>query len=140
MRSEGYSTWSVCLSVRASSRTTGYEAANEWYQRFVNNEETDINVAIFLKNDCVPEIWREKGQRAVDRARALSGMLTRHVAGECATPHWLYDPQASLWINMLSKVYSQCSIIVQVASSLWMQPCLPIYKTSGESIGAQKSG
>ena len=40
---------SVCLSVRASSRTTGYEAANEWHQRVVNNEKMDINVAIFLK-------------------------------------------------------------------------------------------
>ena len=49
MRSEGYSSRSVCLSVRASSRTTGYEAANEWYQRVVNNEKIDINVAIFPK-------------------------------------------------------------------------------------------
>ena len=40
---------SVCLSVRASSCTTGYEAANEWHQRIVNNEKIDINVAIFLK-------------------------------------------------------------------------------------------
>ena len=40
---------SVCLSVRASSRTTGYEAANEWYQRVVNHENMDMNVAIFLK-------------------------------------------------------------------------------------------
>ena len=47
MRSEGYSSRSVCLSVRASSRTTGYEAANEWHQRVVNNEKMDINVAIF---------------------------------------------------------------------------------------------
>ena len=46
MRSEGYSSR---LSVRASSRTTGYEAANEWYQRVVNNEKIDINVAIFPK-------------------------------------------------------------------------------------------
>ena len=46
MRSEDYGTWSVglsvCLSVRASSRTTGYEAGNEWHQRVVNNEEMDI--------------------------------------------------------------------------------------------------
>ena len=38
MRSEGYSTWSVCLSVRASSRTTGYEAANEGHQRLLSKE------------------------------------------------------------------------------------------------------
>ena len=47
--SEGYSSRSVCLSVRASSSTTGYEAANEWHQRVVNDEKIDINVAIFLK-------------------------------------------------------------------------------------------
>jgi hypothetical protein len=35
MRSEGYSTWSVCvcLSFYAYSRTTGYEAAYERYQQ-----------------------------------------------------------------------------------------------------------
>ena len=50
MRSEGYGTClSVCPSVHASSRTTGYEAANEWHQRVVNNEKMDINVAVFLK-------------------------------------------------------------------------------------------
>ena len=49
MRSEGYSSRSVGLSVRASSRTIGYEAANEWHQRVVNNEKIDINVAIFPK-------------------------------------------------------------------------------------------
>ena len=40
---------SVCPSVRASSSTTGYEAANEWHQRVVNDEKIDINVAIFPK-------------------------------------------------------------------------------------------
>ena len=49
MRSEGYSSRSVGLSVRASSSTTGYEAVNEWYQRVVNNEKIDVNVAIFPK-------------------------------------------------------------------------------------------
>ena len=52
MRSKGYSSRSVILSVRASSRTTGYEAANEWHQRVVNSEKMDINVAIFLKRLC----------------------------------------------------------------------------------------
>ena len=47
MRSEGYCTWSVGLSV--CTRTTGYEAANEWHQLVVNNENMDINVVIFLK-------------------------------------------------------------------------------------------
>ena len=53
MRCEGYSTWSVCLSVcpsvRASSRTTGYEEANEGRRRLLSKENIDINVAIFLK-------------------------------------------------------------------------------------------
>ena len=49
MRSEGYGSRSVGLSVRASSRTTGYEAANEWHQPVVNNVKMDINVVIFLK-------------------------------------------------------------------------------------------
>ena len=40
---------SVCLFVLASSSTTGYEAANEWYLRVVNDEKIDINVAIFPK-------------------------------------------------------------------------------------------
>ena len=38
MRSEGYGTWSVCLSaclsVHASSRTTGYEVAYEQLQGY----------------------------------------------------------------------------------------------------------
>ena len=38
---------SVCLSVHACS---GYEAANEWHQRFLNNENIDIHVAIFKAN------------------------------------------------------------------------------------------
>ena len=56
MRSEGYGSrsviLSVCLSVRVSSHTTGYKAANEWQQRVVNNEKMDMNVAIFLKRLC----------------------------------------------------------------------------------------
>ena len=51
MRSEGYGTWSVCLSFHASSHTTGYEAANELHQRLLN-ENMDINVEIFLKRLC----------------------------------------------------------------------------------------
>ena len=48
MHSEGYCSrssvcLSVCLSLRASSRTTGYDAANEWHQRVVNNDKMDIN-------------------------------------------------------------------------------------------------
>ena len=33
MRSEGYSTWFVCVSVDAYSGTAGYEVAHEQYQQ-----------------------------------------------------------------------------------------------------------
>ena len=53
MRSEGYSSWSVCLSVYLSvddySRTTGYEAAYERYQQLQCYKGMKINVAILLK-------------------------------------------------------------------------------------------
>ena len=62
MRSEGYCTWSVCLS----ARTTGYEVANEWHQPVVNNRKMDINVAIFLKR--LRSRDKRKSQRVVDRA------------------------------------------------------------------------
>ena len=106
---------SVCLSVRlfvhASSRTTGYEAANEWHQPVVNR----CVMWRFSWNDCVPEIWRENSQRAVDRARALSIILySAHMSifrWSIRYATWLYDPRASVsfdlcsqWINMLSKV------------------------------------
>ena len=57
MRSEGYSSRSVCLSVRPSvrlfvhdySRTTGYEAAYERYQHLQCHKGTKIKLAILLK-------------------------------------------------------------------------------------------
>ena len=55
MCSEGYSTWSVCvcLSVRPSvssySCTTGFEVANERYQRLQNYASLKKKKAIFLK-------------------------------------------------------------------------------------------
>ena len=65
MRSEGYSSWSVCLSVCPSvhlsvcpsvclsvydySRTTGYEAAYERYQQLQCYKGMKNNVAIFQK-------------------------------------------------------------------------------------------
>ena len=57
MRSEGYSSWSVCLSVCVSvclcvddySRTTGYEAAYERYQQLQCYKGMKSNVAILLK-------------------------------------------------------------------------------------------
>ena len=40
---------SVCLSARVLALQAIYEAANEWYQRVVNNEKMDNNVSIFRK-------------------------------------------------------------------------------------------
>ena len=53
MRSEGYSSRSVCLAVRLSvdsySGTTRYEAVHERYQRLQNNANPKTKMAIFLK-------------------------------------------------------------------------------------------
>ena len=49
MRSEGYSSRSVCLFVRDYSRTTGYEAAYERYQQLQCYKSKKKNVAISLK-------------------------------------------------------------------------------------------
>ena len=53
MRSEGYSSRSVCLSVCLSvsdySRATGYEAAYERYQQLQCYKGKKNNVAILLK-------------------------------------------------------------------------------------------
>ena len=74
---------SVCLSVCLSARrTTGYEAANEWHHRVVNNEKIDINVAIFPKCHGVKtsekayasDPWRVRlPERALHRACAYEG-------------------------------------------------------------------
>ena len=88
---------SVCLSVRASSRTTGYEAANEWHQRVVNNEKIDI-MWRFPRNDCVPEIWRENKRKSLrersmartfERSIAHARMWVTPFAGECDAT-WLF--------------------------------------------------
>ena len=54
MRSECYSTWSVCqsvcLSVYIRSRTTGYETAHEQYYRLKGNKSSKNNVADFAKS------------------------------------------------------------------------------------------
>ena len=49
MRSGGYSSRSVCLFVRDYSRTTGYEAAYERYQKLQCYKGKIKNVAILLK-------------------------------------------------------------------------------------------
>ena len=62
MRSEGYSSRSVCLSVclfvSDYSRTTGYEAAYERYQKIQCYKGREKNVAILLKR-LIRQIWRE---------------------------------------------------------------------------------
>ena len=59
MRSEGYSSRSVCLAsvclsvclcVSDYSRTTGYEAAYERYQQIQCHKGRKINVAILLRS------------------------------------------------------------------------------------------
>ena len=49
MRSEGYSSRSVCLFVQDYSRTTGYEVAYERYQQLQCYKGLKINVPILLK-------------------------------------------------------------------------------------------
>ena len=49
MRSEGYSSRSVCVCVYDYSRTTGYEAAHERYQQLQCYKGKKYNVAILLK-------------------------------------------------------------------------------------------
>ena len=64
MRSEGYSSRSVCLSVCLFvynySRTTGYEAAYERYQQLQCYKCKKMNVAILLKRLRSRDRWREK--------------------------------------------------------------------------------
>ena len=64
MHSEGYSSRSVCLSVRLSvdpySGTTRYEAAHERYQRLQNYANLKIKMAIFLKRLCSRDMaWKQ---------------------------------------------------------------------------------
>ena len=68
MHSEGYSSWFVCLSVclcvcvcvgvDAYSGPTGYEAANDRYQRLQNYTSLKNKRAIFLKR------LRSRGEKA----------------------------------------------------------------------------
>ena len=66
----------VCPSVRASSCTTGYGAANEWHKRVV---KIDINVAIFLKR--LRSRWKQANVRSIAHAPSPAGYIvrTRHV-------------------------------------------------------------
>ena len=54
MRSEGYSSWSVCVCVSAclsvpANLQSGYKAAKERYQRLQCYVDIVVNVAFFLK-------------------------------------------------------------------------------------------
>ena len=71
MRSEGYSSRSVCpsvcpsvrLCVRTKSRTTGYEAAYERYQQLQCYKGRKNNVAIFAETTAF-ERYRENKRKS----------------------------------------------------------------------------
>ena len=82
----------VVLSVRANSRTTGYEAANEWHQRVVNNEEMDINVPIFLKR-----LHSRDMEKTSEKANVQSIAHVPSPAGYIARTHHVnYSPEHAL--------------------------------------------
>ena len=93
MRSEGYSSWSVCLSVCLSvddySRTTGYEAAYERYQQLQCYKGMKNNVAILLKRL---------------RSRDMANMHNQH---------WLtstrFSPFSAPWTKGLCIQVQRCS-------------------------------
>ena len=74
MRSEGYSSRSVCLFVCLSvcdySPTTGYEAAYERYQQLQCYKGKEINLAILLKR-LLKEIWLENERKSINYAFSL---------------------------------------------------------------------
>ena len=75
-------TVSVRLSTLVLALQAGYEAANEWHQRVLNDEKIDI-MWRFSRNDCVPEIWRENKRKSLrERFIAHARML---FAGACAS-------------------------------------------------------
>ena len=82
MRSEGYSTWCVCLSVSlcvdAYSGTTGYEAAYKRNQRLQNHK----CVKNKKRNDCVREVWRENKRKSqyADEYSLTARLLQRPLA------------------------------------------------------------
>ena len=106
MRSEGYSSWSVCLSVfvRLSiddySCTTGYEAAYERYQQLQCYKGMKNNVAILLKRL---------------RSRDMANMHNQH---------WLtstrFSPFSAPWTKGLCIQVQRCSKPTHDhAASLW---------------------
>ena len=93
MRSEGYSSWSVrlsvCLSVDDYSRTTGYEVAYERYQQLQCYKGMKNNVAILLKRL---------------RSRDMANMHNQH---------WLtstrFSPFSAPWTKGLCIQVQRCS-------------------------------
>ena len=65
MRSEGYGTWSVCLSVYFNSWPTGYEPAYKQYQRLKRTKGLKNNVADFAETSTF-ELERETGTSGDD--------------------------------------------------------------------------
>ena len=65
MRSEGYSSRSVYLCVYDHSRTTGYEAAYELYQRLQCCKGKKNNVAILLKRLCSRDMAGKQAKKPI---------------------------------------------------------------------------
>ena len=89
MRSEGYGTWSVCLSVClcvcAYSHTTGNEAAHERYQQLQCNKRSKIKMAILLKRQhSKARNWHCRGPCFV--AQPINYLCTHAYMRACTPP------------------------------------------------------
>jgi len=96
MRSEGYCTWFVCLSVCVSvcvsvstySRATGTKPAHQRYQRLWRNKGSKNYVAILLKR-------RRSRDMALKQATLESHLPPRTATDAGSVEHWqFYDGEA----------------------------------------------
>ena len=124
MRSEGYGAClsvclSVSLSVHASSRTTGYKAANECHQRLLNNENIVNNVAIFHKRLCSRDGVKtsEKANvRSIAHSHStslLAGYAGAHAHVSFSPEHAHVTGQAVLLECLPSVSFDLCSLCSQ---------------------------
>ena len=85
MRSEGYSSRSVCpsvrLCVRTKSRTTGYEAAYERYQQLQCYKGRKKNVEILLKRLCSRDIVKTSEKANMPSPSINGGHAYNNYAG-----------------------------------------------------------
>ena len=119
MRSEGYNTRSVGLSVSVclSTRVLALQRPMSGTNGLLNNENIHI-MWPFSWNDCVPEIWlvlkpylwkavgseNRRGQRAIDRARAIADRLlwrARVISGSCAYATLFRRTSIISWVSLL---------------------------------------